>query len=42
MCDRRLNSHWNHGRPTYRRRHCHTSTRRAGQPRPKTLYIRDD
>jgi hypothetical protein len=42
MCDRRLDSHWNHGRPTYRCRHGHTSAQRAGQPRPKTLYIRED
>lgn len=32
----------NHGRPTSRCRHGHTSTQRAGQPRPKTLYIRED
>jgi hypothetical protein len=38
--DWRLDSHWNHGRPTYRCRHGHTSTQCAGQPRPKTLYIR--
>jgi site-specific DNA recombinase len=42
VCDRRLDSHWNHGRPTHRCRHGYTSTRRAGQPRPKTLYIRED
>ncbi len=42
VCDRRLDSHWNHGRPTYRCRHGHTSTQRAGQPRSKTLYIRED
>ncbi|WP_239153928.1 zinc ribbon domain-containing protein [Amycolatopsis sp. FDAARGOS 1241] len=42
VCDRRLDSHWNHGRPTYRCRHGHTSTQCAGQPRPKTLYIRED
>ncbi|GLY44490.1 hypothetical protein Amsp01_105130 [Amycolatopsis sp. NBRC 101858] len=42
VCDRRLDSHWNHGRPTYRCRHGHTSTQRADQPRPKTLYIRED
>jgi site-specific DNA recombinase len=42
VCDRRLDSHWNHGRPTYRCRHGHTSTQRAGQERPKTLYIRED
>ncbi|WP_460440377.1 recombinase family protein [Amycolatopsis stemonae] len=40
--DRRLDSHWNHGRPTYRCRHGHTSTQSPGQPRPKTLYIRED
>ncbi|MFJ7212855.1 recombinase family protein [Amycolatopsis sp. NPDC098790] len=42
VCDRRLDSHWNHGRPTYRCRHGHTSTQRAGQLRPKTLYVRED
>jgi site-specific DNA recombinase len=42
VCDRRLDSHWNHGRPTYRCRHGHTSTQRTGQPRPKTLYLRED
>ncbi|MEV6823397.1 recombinase family protein [Amycolatopsis sp. NPDC051102] len=42
VCDRRLDSHRNHGRPTYRCRHGHTSTQCAGQPRPKTLYIRED
>lgn len=33
VCDRRLDSHWNDGRPTYRCRHGHTSTQPAGQPR---------
>jgi site-specific DNA recombinase len=42
VCDRLLDSHWNHRRPTYRCRHSLTSTQRAGQPRPKTLYIRED
>ncbi|MBE8516199.1 recombinase family protein [Amycolatopsis sp. H6(2020)] len=42
VCDRRLDSHWNHGRPTYRCRHGHISTQRANQPRPKTLHIRED
>ncbi|RSM40755.1 recombinase [Amycolatopsis balhimycina DSM 5908] len=42
VCDRRLDSHWNHRRPTYRCRHSHTSTQRAGQGRAKTLYIRED
>jgi hypothetical protein len=42
ICDRRLDSHWNHGRPTYRCRHGHTSTQRVDQPRPKTLYVRED
>lgn len=35
-CDQRLDSHRNHGRPTYRCRHGHRSTQRASQPRPKT------
>ncbi|MGW5746790.1 recombinase family protein, partial [Amycolatopsis sp. NPDC003861] len=42
VCDRRLDSHWNHGRPTYRCRHGHTGTQRADQPQLKTLYIRED
>ncbi|MEQ0558190.1 recombinase family protein [Amycolatopsis sp. NEAU-NG30] len=42
VCDRRLDSHWNHGRPTYRCRHGHTSTQRASPERAKTLYIRED
>ncbi|MDQ7809049.1 recombinase family protein [Amycolatopsis sp. A133] len=42
VCDRRLDSHWNHGRATYRRRHGYNSTQCAGQSRPKTLYIRED
>ncbi|MFI5614860.1 recombinase family protein [Amycolatopsis sp. NPDC051903] len=41
-CHRRLDSHWNHGRPTYRCRHGHSSTRRPNQARPKTIYIRED
>ncbi|MET7998844.1 recombinase [Amycolatopsis sp. NPDC005232] len=41
-CHRRLDSHWNHGRPTYRCRHGHTSTQGPNQTRPKTLYIRED
>ncbi|MET7996824.1 recombinase family protein [Amycolatopsis sp. NPDC005232] len=42
VCDRRLDSHWNDGRPAYRCRHGHTSTQRRNQPRPRTLYIRED
>jgi len=42
ICSRRLDSHWKHGRATYRCRHGHTSTRQVDQPRPKTLYIRED
>ncbi len=42
VCDRRLDSHWNHGRPAYRCRHGYTSTQCTGQPRPRTLYIRED
>ncbi|WIY01060.1 recombinase family protein [Amycolatopsis mongoliensis] len=42
VCDRRLDSHWNHGRPTYRCRHGYTSTQLASQERAKTLYIRED
>jgi site-specific DNA recombinase len=42
VCSRRLDSHWNHGRATYRCRHGHTSTQSPSQSRPKTLYIRED
>ncbi|QYN26408.1 recombinase family protein [Amycolatopsis sp. DSM 110486] len=42
ICHRRLDSHWNHGRPTYRCRHGHRSTQGPTQTRPKTLYIRED
>ncbi|MEU4253054.1 recombinase family protein [Amycolatopsis sp. NPDC026612] len=42
VCSRRLDSHWNHGSATYRCRHGHTSTQRVDQPRPKTLYVRED
>ncbi|WP_236647361.1 hypothetical protein [Micromonospora sicca] len=37
-----MDSHWVHGRPGYRCRHGHTSTRTKASPRPKTLYIRED
>lgn len=42
VCDRRLDSHWNHGRATYRCRHGYNSTQCAGQSRPKTLYVHED
>jgi hypothetical protein len=29
VCGRRLDSHWNHGRPTYRCRHGHTRLKSA-------------
>lgn len=42
LCGRRLDSHWNHGRPTYRCRHGHSNTQHPGTSRLKTLYIRED
>ncbi|MCR6487903.1 zinc ribbon domain-containing protein [Amycolatopsis sp. OK19-0408] len=42
VCDRRLDSHWNHGRPTYRCHHGYTSPQSPGRPRPKTRYIREN
>ncbi|WP_254896795.1 recombinase family protein [Amycolatopsis sp. Hca4] len=41
VCDRRLDSHWNHGRPTYRCRHGHTSTNaRASRGRRRSTSAR--
>ncbi|MEU3457262.1 hypothetical protein ABZ671_27205 [Micromonospora sp. NPDC006766] len=37
-----MDSHWVHGRPGYRCRHGHTSTRTKTSARPKILYIRED
>lgn len=42
ICDRRMDSHWVHGRAGYRCRHSHTSAqpRTLGQPKP--VYVRED
>ncbi|MEW2386435.1 hypothetical protein AB0873_30865 [Micromonospora sp. NPDC047707] len=37
-----MDSHWVHGRPGYRCRHGHTSSRTKASPRPKILYLRED
>lgn len=42
VCGRVMDSHWVHGRPGYRCRHGHTSSRTKSSPRPKILYIRED
>lgn len=42
LCRRRMDSHWVNGRPGYRCRHGHTSTRRRTPGQPKTLYVRED
>jgi hypothetical protein len=42
QCQRRLESHWVHGRPGYRCRHGHTSAKTASTDHPKTIYLRED
>ncbi|MCX2729431.1 zinc ribbon domain-containing protein [Saccharopolyspora sp. NFXS83] len=42
VCRRRMDSHWANGRPGYRCRHGHTSTRHQSPDRPKNLYVRED
>ncbi|MFI7209233.1 zinc ribbon domain-containing protein [Micromonospora aurantiaca (nom. illeg.)] len=42
VCGRIMDSHWVHGRPGYRCRHGHTSSRTKTSPQPKILYIRED
>jgi site-specific DNA recombinase len=42
ICERRMDSHWVHGRPGYRCRHGRTSAQPATPDRPKTLYLRED
>nr|WP_143728165.1 hypothetical protein [Micromonospora cremea] len=37
-----MDSHWVHGRPGYRCRHGHTSSRTKTSPQPKILYMRSD
>lgn len=41
-CDRRMDAHWVHGRPGYRCRHGHTSSRTPTMSRAKSLYVRED
>lgn len=42
VCQRRMDSHWTHGRPGYRCRHGHTSTRHRNPNQPKNIYVRED
>jgi site-specific DNA recombinase len=42
VCGRIMDSHWVHGRPGYRCRHGHTSSRAKTSPQPKILYSRED
>lgn len=42
VCGRRLESCWAHGRPGYRCRHGHASSKPARPARPKNLYLRQD
>jgi len=42
LCDRRLDSHWSNGRPGYRCRHGHSSTRCRGLEHVKSYYVRED
>ncbi|WP_256370657.1 recombinase family protein [Micromonospora sp. KC723] len=42
VCGRIMDSHWVHGRPGYRCRHGHASTRTRTSTQPKILYIRED
>jgi site-specific DNA recombinase len=41
-CGRRMDAHWVHGRPGYRCRHGHTSSRSPNTRRAKSLYVRED
>lgn len=41
-CGRRMDAHWVHGRPGYRCRHGHTSSRSPNTRRTKSLYVRED
>lgn len=42
VCGRRMDSHWVHGRPGYRCRHGHTTSRPRQPSHPRNLYIRED
>jgi site-specific DNA recombinase len=37
-----MDAHWVHGRPGYRCRHGHTSSRSPNTPRATSLYVRED
>jgi site-specific DNA recombinase len=41
-CGRRMESHWVHGRPGYRCRHGHSSSKSAVPGRARNLYLRED
>ncbi|WP_221403257.1 recombinase family protein, partial [Actinoplanes lutulentus] len=41
-CDRRLESHWAHDRPSYRCRHGRAGATAPTADRPATLYLRED
>jgi site-specific DNA recombinase len=41
-CGRRMESHWVHGRPGYRCRHGHSSSKGSVPGRPRNLYLRED
>jgi hypothetical protein len=42
QCGRRMESHWVHGRPGYRCRHGHNSSKSALPGRARNLYLRED
>ena len=42
LCGRRMDAHWVNGRPGYRCRHGHNSTRTGSPDRPRNLYVRED
>jgi site-specific DNA recombinase len=42
LCGRRMDSHWVHGRPGYRCRHGHRSSRTQRADKPGNLYRRED
>lgn len=41
-CGRRMDAHWVHGRPGYRCRHGHTSSRSPSTSRMRGFYVRED
>ncbi|MGX7829630.1 recombinase family protein [Actinokineospora sp. 24-640] len=42
VCERRMDSHWVHGRPGYRCRHGRTSAHTLSPDVPKPVYVRED